>query len=160
MHTGMDLVDNTCHIVGWVLPTLLRMGDLKLSTSLVAQNNLIAEVIRSASPLSVSFVTSSIMNIQGANQVQLLVSFVKGNSDGCRLKLEYSEDKVDWYQESMINEFIANDAKHALLTRVISNSGNYVISVPVSGSFFRVSAQAITSGTNTSLSILATKANI
>ncbi len=60
----------------------------------------------------------------------------------------------------MINEFDANSARHALLTRVIVESGNYVISIPVSGSFFRVSAQAITSGVNTSLSILATKANI
>lgn len=131
-----------------------------MATSLVAQNNLIAEMLRSASPLSTSFVSSSIMNIQGANQVQLLVSFVKGNSDGCRLKIEYSEDKIDWYQESMINEFTGNDARHSLLTRIIGDSGNYVISIPVSGSFFRVSAQAITSGVNTSLSILATKANI
>lgn len=131
-----------------------------MATSLVAQNNLIAEKLRSASPLNTSFVQSSIMNIQGANQVQLLVGFVKGNSDGCRLKIEYSEDKIDWYQESMINEFTGNDVRHTLLTRIIRDSGNYVISIPVSGSFFRVSAQAITSGVNTSLSILATKANI
>lgn len=131
-----------------------------MATSLIAQNNLISEVIRSESPLNVSFESSSIMNIQGANQVQLLVSFIKGDSGGCRLKIEYSEDKVNWYQESMINDFTANEVKHVLLTRVIEDSGNYVISIPVSGSFFRVSSQAITTGVNTLLSILATKANI
>lgn len=92
--------------------------------------------------------------------MQLLVSFIKGDSGGCRLKIEYSEDKLNWYQESMINDFTANEVKHVLLTRVIEDSGNYVISIPVSGSFFRVSSQAITTGVNTLLSILATKANI
>jgi len=121
----------------------------------------VSEIIRAASALTTSYVSSRVINIQGANQVQLLVSFTKGNSAGCRLKIEYSEDQTTWYQESMVSEFpSANDVKHTLVTRKIEDTGNYVLSIPVSASFFRVSAQAIMSGDNTSLSILVIMAHI
>ncbi len=101
------------------------------------------------------------MNIQGANQVQLLISFTKGDSDGCRLKIEYSEDQITWYQESMVSEFPSiNDVTHSMMTRKIDDSGNYVLSIPVSSSYIKVSVQAITSGDNTLLSIKAAAASI
>jgi len=117
--------------------------------------------VRTAAALTTSYVASDPINIQGANQLQLLAAFTKGSSDGCRLKIEYSEDQSNWYQESMISEFPAgNDVIHSLVTRRIKDSGSYVLSIPVSASFFRVSAQAITSGSGTSLSIAAVVANI
>jgi hypothetical protein len=117
--------------------------------------------MRQLTELTTSFVTSEVMNIQGANQVQLLISFTKGDSAGCRLKIEYSENKSDWYQESAIDEFPSlYDMKHILITRIIEETGNYVISIPVSASYFRVSSQAITSGVDTLLGIVATAASI
>ena len=111
--------------------------------------------------MTTSFVASEVMNIQGANQVQLLVSFTKGDSDGCRLKIEYSEDQTAWYQESMVNEFpLSNDVIHTVITRKIEEAGNYVLSIPVSSSYIRVGAQAINSGNNTSLSVKVAAANI
>jgi hypothetical protein len=132
-----------------------------LATSLLTQNNLISKVIRQSAVLTTSFVVSETMNIQGANQVQLLVSFTKGNSDGCRLKVEYSENGSVWYQESAVDEFPSpNDVKHTLIARQIDETGNYVVSIPVSASYLRVSAQAITSGDNTYLSVISTAASI
>jgi len=132
-----------------------------LATSLLTQNNLISKSMRQLTELTTSFVTSEVMNIQGANQVQLLISFTKGDSAGCRLKIEYSENKSDWYQESAIDEFPSlYDMKHILITRIIEETGNYVISIPVSASYFRVSSQAITSGVDTLLGIVATAASI
>ena len=117
--------------------------------------------VREAASLTTSYVASDGFNIQGANQLQLLVSFIKGESDGCRLKIEFSEDGSTWYQESMVSEFPAvNDVRHKPITRKIEDSANLMLSIPISASFFRISNQAITSGTNTSLSILATIANI
>jgi hypothetical protein len=117
--------------------------------------------VRESAPLTTSYVSSDSFNIQGANQLQLLVSFIKGESDGCRLKIEFSEDESTWYQESMVSEFPAvNDVKHTPITRKVENSANLVLSLPISASFFRISVQAITSGTDTSLSIIATIANI
>lgn len=132
-----------------------------MATSLITQNNLVSKTIRTDSVLTTFFVASEIMNIQGANQVQLLISFTKGNSDGCRLKIEYSEDQAIWYQESMVDEFpLSNDVTHTMITRKIEETGNYVLSIPVSSSYIRVCAQAINSGNNTSLSIKVTAANI
>ena len=101
------------------------------------------------------------MNIQSANQVQLLLSFIKGDSEGIRLKIEYSEDRVTWYQESMVSEFPSlNSVTHSKITRKIDDTGNYVLSIPVSSSYIKISVQAISSGDNTLLSIKASAANI
>ena len=131
-----------------------------MAKTLISQSNIQTIVVRAASVLTTSYIASDVINIQGANQLQLLVSYTKGSSDGCRLKIEFSEDQSIWYQESVVDILATNDAEHAALTRRINDSGNLLISVPVSASFLRVSSQAITSGTDTSLSVLATIANI
>ncbi|MEK7395938.1 MAG: hypothetical protein AAB116_03265 [Candidatus Poribacteria bacterium] len=132
-----------------------------MATSLLIQNNLVSKIIRQSSALTISFAETEVMNIQGANQVQLLLSFIKGDSEGCRLKIEYSEDRVTWYQESMISEFPSlNSITHSKITREIDDTGNYVLSIPVSSSYIKVSVQAISSGDNTLLSIKASAANI
>ena len=133
-----------------------------MAKTLVSQSNIKLITVREGSlALTTSYVASDSFNIQGANQLQLLVSFTKGDSDGCRLKIEFSEDKTNWYQESMVSEFPSvNDVKHTPITRKIEDSASFIISIPISASSLRVSAQAITSGTGTSLSIIATIASI
>ena len=131
-----------------------------MAKTLISQSNIKTIVVRAAAVLTTSYVASDALNIQGANQLQLLVSFTKGGSDGCRLKIEFSEDQSVWYQESVADLLATNDAEHAPLVRKINDSANLIVSVPISASFLRVSGQAITSGTDTSLSILATIANI
>ena len=132
-----------------------------MAKTLISQSNIKMITVREAASLTTSYVASDGFNIQGANQLQLLVSFIKGESDGCRLKIEFSEDGSTWYQESMISEFPGvNDVKHKPFTRKVEDSANLILSMPISASFFRISSQALTSGTNTSLSILATISNI
>ena len=131
-----------------------------MAKTLISQSNIRIIVVRAAAALTTSYVASDSFNIQGANQLQLLAAFTKGGSNGCRLKIEFSEDESTWYQESVAEFLSGNDAKHAPLSRKIENTANLVISVPLSASFFRVSGQAITSGAGTSLSIEATIANI
>jgi hypothetical protein len=131
-----------------------------LAKTLISQSNIKTVTVRAAATLTTSYVASNALNIQGANQLQMLVSFTKGSSDGCRLKVEFSEDESVWYQESVADIMATNDVEHAPLARKVNDSANLIISVPISASFLRVSSQAITSGTGTSLSILATIANI
>ncbi len=131
-----------------------------MAKTLISQSNIEATVIRAAAALTTSYVASNTINVQGANQLQLLVSFTKGSSDGCRLKIEFSEDRSVWYQESVVDFLVTNDAEHEPLTRKINDTANLIMSVPISASFLKVSSQAITSGASTSLSILGTIANI
>ena len=131
-----------------------------MAKTLVSQSNIRTMIVREAAELTTSYVTSERYNIQGANQLQLLVSFTEGDSAGCRLKIEFSEDETDWYQESEYSVCGTGDVKHSPAYRQIESSSNIVISVPISASFFRISSAAIESGTGTSLSIVATMANI
>jgi len=131
-----------------------------LAKTLVSQSNIRAIIVREASELTTDYAESSSLNIQGANQLQLLVSFTKGDSEGCRLRIEFSEDESEWYQESTYNLSENIYAIHTPAYREIQSSANIVISVPISATFFRVSAKAMVSFTSTSLSIMATIANI
>ncbi len=131
-----------------------------MAKTLISQSNIETIIVRAAAALTTSYIASDVLKIQGANQLQLLVSFTKGSSDGCKLRIEFSEDQLTWYQESVADLLATNDVEHAPLTRKINDSANFIISIPISASFLRVSSQAITSGTGTSLSVLATIANI
>lgn len=115
--------------------------------------------MRELGNLTTSYIASDSINIQGANQLQLLVSFVKGNSNGCQLKVEFSEDSIAWYQESVVN-FLPDNATHSPLVRKIDDTANLIISIPISACFLCVSSRAIDSGDLTSLSILASISNI
>jgi hypothetical protein len=118
-------------------------------------------VVREAAPLTTSYVPSDSFNIEGANQLQLMVSFTKGLSNGCRLKIEYSEDGQNWFQETSVSVYgEINEAKHELIVRSIDSSANALISIPVWTKYFRVSAAAVDSGEDTSLSITAIAGNI
>jgi hypothetical protein len=134
-----------------------------LAKTLVSQSNLRSTNVRESSALTTSYIFSDSFNVQGANQLQLLVSFTKGSSEGCRLKVEFSEDGENWYQESavaMSDTGDTRDAIHRPALRKVESSSDIVVSIPLSASFFRISAAAITVGTGTSLSIMATIANI
>ena len=131
-----------------------------MAKTLVSQSNIRTLIVREASELTTDYFPSNSLTIQGANQLQLLVSFTKGDSDGCRLKIEFSEDELTWYQESSYTLSEEIYAIHKPAYRMIQESCNMVISVPISATFFRVSSKAITSFTDTSLSIIATIANI
>lgn len=134
-----------------------------MARTLVSQSNIRKIDVREPSALTTSHVPLDNINIQGANQLQLLISFTKGDSEGCELVIEFSEDLVNWYQESALSISEVVDVKeviHKPVVRKIESSLDIVISVPVSASFFRISVAAITSGNGTSLSVTATIANI
>ncbi len=131
-----------------------------MAKTLVSQSNIRTITLRETSELTTDYVFTNGLNIQGANQLQLLVSFTKGDSGGCRLKIEFSEDELDWYQESSYTLSEDIYAIHKPAYREVQDSSNILISVPISATFFRIGAAAITSFTGTYLSIVATIANI
>ena len=132
-----------------------------MAKTLIDQHNLEYETVRSAAALTTSYVAGTVVKIEGANQVQLLVTFTLGSSDGARIKIEVSVDGTNYFQESGGSfDYTNADILTKNIVRKLSASGSYIISVPVSGSWLKVSALAITSGTGTSMTIVASKANI
>lgn len=127
-----------------------------LAHELLSESNVKTYTIREEAELTTLFVESETFIITGSNQLQLLVSFTKGNSDGCRIKIEFSKDKVKWYQESSYSFFQDVSVVHKPAYRELWDSSDIIISVPISATFMRVSCAAITTGDSTSLSIMAT----
>ncbi len=127
-----------------------------LAYELLSESNIKTYTIREEAELTTSFVESETFIIMGSSQLQLLVSFIKGSSEGCRIKIEFSKDKAKWYQESSYSLSQDISVVHKPAYREIWDSSDIIISVPISATFMRVSCAAITTSDGTSLSIMAT----
>jgi len=86
------------------------------------------------------------------NQVNFLLDFTIGSLTSLDIKIEYSDDGSDWYQETF--ETITDDA--AAMSLGLYNftaTGKYVISVPVKSANIRISAKGNGTVTSSSLKI-------
>lgn len=115
--------------------------------------------LRAAAILTTSYVAATVLDITGIGQVQLLCNFTKGGSDGCRLKIEFSNDGTNYWQESRM-QWDGTDYVHTVMTRKIDATAALVISLPVSALYMKVSAAAITAATTTSLTLTASTDNV
>ena len=97
--------------------------------------------------------------LDNANQGILYVDFTKGSSDGVRLWLEFSYDQVDWYEEAI--ETISSDTMTAAAgTRLIEDTCNRRLALPVADNWVRISAKAETSATNAQVGIVAVVSSV
>jgi len=118
-----------------------------------------ATTIRASAALTTNYVASSIYVIDDSNQLNLGVAFTVGNSTGVVIKIEFSEDKTTWFQESYVT--VADSLiTHTPCTRKLTTTGSAIISIPVLATFYKVSSKALTSGTSTVLSIVAIRGGI
>jgi len=132
-----------------------------MTKTLLMKDSLVYKVIRADQILTTSYVESQTFNIMGASQVQLLMKFVKGSSNGLNYIIEFSIDQIEFYQECIllplqITPFVVCEP----MTREITGEYNLVINVPVSTSYIRVKVKALESTVGTSLKITATATNI
>jgi len=96
----------------------------------------------------------AIIGLGSVNQLELWVDFTIGSSDGCQIKVEFSEDEVSWYQES-ITEPSGDALVHSPLPRIIDQTAALIISIPVCAQCARVSVLAITDATSAEVGITA-----
>ena len=98
--------------------------------TLVENDNQRPDAIREAAILTQAYVASDIFNLQGANQLQLKVAFTLGSSSGAQIKVEFSDDKTNWFQESKYS-VSGSDWVHTAQTRRLNASASLVINIPV-----------------------------
>lgn len=114
-----------------------------------------SSTIRSAAILTTGYVATSAIEIDDRNQLNLLVSFTKGSSTGCKIKIDVRyEDSTKWYQLQAASVSAAGlvtltDAEY---TKVATK--DFVIDLPVGYFEIRVSAKALGSGAGTEMSIV------
>ena len=135
---------------------------LLLSFGVIASRwtiSLKSETIRAAAALTTSFVASTVYQIDAGNQLEINGWFTVGSSSGCHIKIEFSENKTTWVQESYTT-IINGIVTHTPFVRRILTTGDVKMSIPVLSTWYRVSVKAMTSGTNTSLTLVAVQGNV
>lgn len=122
------------------------------------QQDYIFQAIRTAAILTGSFVagTNDItpFNVNPAlrNQVNLLLDFTIGSLTSLDIKIQYSNDGTDWYDETF-STITAGAAAMSLGLYNFTAAGKYVLSLPVKNSYIRVLARGNGTATSSSLAI-------
>lgn len=115
----------------------------------------ISSVIRSSVILTGSYVASTVLSeVHGQNQLVLYVDFTKGSLTTAEIKVEFSTDGTNYYQE--VSE-LPNSGSTAvsLVERVLSATGAYQIFVPIKARYVKVSAKGTGTVTNSLMAITA-----
>jgi len=109
-------------------------------------------ILESTNLVSAHYIVSDHIDVQEHSQLDLHVIFIKGATDGFRLKIERSDDGLMWFCVSAFD-----DARGVVFEREINHSSSTHISTPVSlASACRVMACAIGDG-RAAISIAFTK---
>jgi len=117
------------------------------------------DAVRAAAVLTTSYVASSTFVMDRGNQLNLLCSFTIGSATAVRIKVEFSADKTTWVQETDVT-LSGGVATHQTIYHRMTATGQFDIAIPTNYDFYRVSALAEDSGTNTSLAITAVKSRL
>lgn len=140
----------------------LMLNILLISLLVIAWGGKIGQdedTVRAAAILTTGYVASSTFDTDRANQLNLMCSFTIGSADACRIKVEFSQDKATWFQETDVN-LAAGIATHQVIVHRWTATGNYDIAIPTNYRHYRVSALAETDATGTSLTITGVKSRL
>lgn len=116
------------------------------------QNYMIYSV-RAAAILTGTYVAGTI--IEGThleNQLIINVTFVKGSLTSAQIKVEFSNDSSNYYQETVQN-ISGGTSTDSLLVHSIDTTGGYRIAVPIKDRFIKISAIGTGTATNSSMTI-------
>lgn len=122
--------------------------------------------VRSAAILTNAFVAGTILapndvtgnknaNPSGENQLIVYVKFTLGSLTDGQVKIEFSHDGTNFYQESFSSISAGVDTV-SLGAHKFTASGNYRIAVPIKDNFIRISAIGTGTVTSSSMTVDAT----
>lgn len=115
--------------------------------------------LRSSAVLTTSYVAANVIQVQNKNQAHIQVNFTIGAATDGRIKIEFSEDNSDFYQETYL-DIAAGSAAGAVWSTpiylheyILPATGKYNIPVPINCQYIKISAKATTSAVGTLCSI-------
>jgi hypothetical protein len=125
--------------------------------------NMVSQLIRVSTPLTLSMVSCSHVNIEGANKLGLYFSFTKGYSSGLVTRIEESLDNVNFYREleqyqtgTGTTLYSVNDRTIKIATTAITK-WKWEKDLTNNARWVRISVRALTSSTNAAVKIVAVK---
>lgn len=117
--------------------------------------NYLNKQIRSSAVLTTSYVAGTVMkDIEQFNQLILEVGFTIGSLTSAEIKIEYSNDGVTYYQDTV--KSISNGESTLILGNYkLTATGNYQIEVPILAQYIKVSAKGTGTVTGSTLVLTA-----
>lgn len=120
------------------------------------------QTIRDAAILTGSHVAGTVLgplsgaglNPALANQLQLLVDFTIGNLTTGEVKVEFSHDGTNYFQDTFLSISGATATASAGVYQFAS-TGKYILNIPIKCAYIKVSAKGNGTATSSSMSILA-----
>jgi len=102
--------------------------------------------VRSSGILTSGYLASDDIVVAGSNVVYLYTKFIVGSSNGAHIKVEFSPDSSEWYQESWTKQVDASGTLTSIpYVREVLVSSSVVIPVEISSNYMRVSTEGIPS---------------
>lgn len=115
------------------------------------------ESVRSAGVLTNAYVAGEVLDYSNLNpalrnQLNIYVDFTIGSLTSASLKIEYSHDGSDYYQETFLS-ILGTAATGSLGVYTLTGTGKYIISIPIKASYIKISAIGTGTVTNSLMKI-------
>lgn len=109
--------------------------------------------VRSAAILTTSYVAGTVVDTQGDyNQAIINVAFTIGSLTSAQLKIEFSNDGTNYYQETNAS-VSAGTTTETLAEHTWAATGNYRIPVPVLDRYIKISVKGTGTVTSSSCAV-------
>lgn len=105
-------------------------------------------------------VPGGFVGAQDYNQVLLEFAFTLGSLTSVNIKIEFSPDGTNWFQETFSPAPSAGVTSDVNVVHNWTNSGQYRLAFPIKDRAIRVSAEGVGTVTSSSLTIIATLGNV
>jgi len=103
---------------------------------------------------------ANMLSLGGSNQATLYVDYTQGSSTAVQFFVEFSYDRVDWYQESF-DSLSGGVILSTLAERKVTDDTRPArVEMPTSEAYMRISAKALTSLTNAEVGFKAVAAAV
>lgn len=112
------------------------------------------QTVRSAAILTGSYVSGEVLDSGLRNQLVLIISFTKGSLTSAEIKLEFSYDGTNYFQETS-RSVSGGTSTDSLLVHTYTADGSYILDLPLMYRYIKVSAKGTGTTTGSSMAISA-----
>jgi hypothetical protein len=118
-------------------------------------NNYLTVPIRTALIPTDTYVACTVIdNADAYNQLDALVTWVKGGATSCEVKVEFSVDGTNYFREANAT-VTAGSTALVVNEYTFTTAGNYRIQVPISARFVKVSVKGTGTLTTSTVAVTA-----
>ena len=111
------------------------------------------KTVRDNAILTNSYVAGTVIeNVQFQDKMIVLADFTKGSLTSAEIKIEFSPDNNNWYQES-VRTATGGSLAESLAEHTLSATGKYRIPIDIKDRYIRISAKGTGTLTGSSMKI-------